>query len=67
MSSIRILRPRRFLIASAALTLAVADLPAAMAQQARERLPAVEISPAQSRKQAKPAGREAQSTCHLPR
>jgi iron complex outermembrane receptor protein len=35
---------------------------AALAQQAREPLPPVEVSPAQSRKQAKPAGREAQST-----
>ncbi|UFW52621.1 MULTISPECIES: TonB-dependent receptor [Bradyrhizobium] len=62
MSSIHIVRPRRFLLASAALTsLAAADVPAALAQQAREPLPPVEVSPAQSRKQAKPAGRDAQS------
>ncbi|WP_165405800.1 TonB-dependent receptor [Bradyrhizobium genosp. SA-3] len=62
MSSIRIVRQRRFLLASAALTsFATADIPAALAQQARESLPPVEVSPAQSRKQAKPAGREAQS------
>ncbi|MEY9733971.1 iron complex outermembrane receptor protein [Bradyrhizobium ottawaense] len=63
MSSIRIVRPRKFLLASAALTsFAALDPPAALAQQAREPLPPVEVSPAQSRKQAKPAGREAQST-----
>ncbi|MHC4044070.1 TonB-dependent receptor [Bradyrhizobium sp. 23AC] len=63
MSSIRIVRPRKFLLASAALTsFAALDLPAALAQQAREPLPPVEVSPALSRKQAKPAGREAQST-----
>ncbi|MBB4397354.1 iron complex outermembrane receptor protein [Bradyrhizobium sp. ERR14] len=51
------------MLASAALTsFAALDLPAALAQQAREPLPPVEVSPAQSRKQAKPAGREAQST-----
>ncbi|WP_439357335.1 TonB-dependent receptor [Bradyrhizobium sp. DASA03007] len=62
MSSIHIVRQRRFLLASAALTsFAVFDLPVALAQQAREPLPPVEVSPAQSRKQAKPAGREAQS------
>ncbi|MGL3110652.1 TonB-dependent receptor [Bradyrhizobium sp. BR 1432] len=62
MSSTRIVRPRRFLLASAALTsLAAADVSAALAQQAGEPLPPVEVSPAQSRKQAKPAGREAQS------
>ncbi|MCK1739667.1 TonB-dependent receptor [Bradyrhizobium sp. 139] len=61
MSSIRIARRRRFLLASAALTSFVAaDLPAALAQQARESLPPVEVSPAQSRKQAGPASREAQ-------
>lgn len=61
MSSIRIVRPRRLLLASAALTSFVAaDLPAALAQQVREPLPPVEVSPAQSRKQARPAGREAQ-------
>ncbi|WP_018315974.1 TonB-dependent siderophore receptor [Bradyrhizobium sp. WSM2793] len=63
MSSIRIVRPRKFLLASAALTsLAALDQPTALAQQAREPLPPVEVSPAQSRQQAKPAGREAQST-----
>nr|WP_249154454.1 TonB-dependent receptor [Bradyrhizobium manausense] len=36
-------------------------MPAALAQQARERLPAVEVSPPQSRKRAKPAGRDAAS------
>lgn len=62
MSSIRIVRPRRFLLASAALTSIVAvDIPAASAQQAREPLPPVEVSPPQSRKQAKPAGRDAAS------
>lgn len=62
MSSIRSARPRRFLPASAAFTLlAVVDLPAALAQQAREPLPPVEVSPAQQRKPAKPAAREAQS------
>lgn len=62
MSSIRIVRPRRFLLASAALTSFVAiDMPAALAQQAREPLPAVEVSPPQSRKQAKPAGRDVAS------
>ncbi|UPK29715.1 TonB-dependent receptor [Bradyrhizobium sp. 195] len=62
MSSIRIVRPRKFLLASAALTsFAAFDLPAALAQPAREPLPPVEVSPAQSRKQAKPAGRDAQS------
>jgi iron complex outermembrane receptor protein len=60
MPSVRIARPRRFLLASAALTSFTAiDLPAALAQQAREPLPPVEVSPPQSRKQAKPAGREA--------
>lgn len=62
MPSIHIVRPRRFLLASAALTsLAAADVPAALAQQAREQLPPVEVSPTQARKQARPAGREAQS------
>ncbi|MET3911830.1 iron complex outermembrane receptor protein [Bradyrhizobium sp. S3.3.6] len=62
MFSIRIVRPRRFVLASAALTSFVAiDLPAALAQQVREPLPPVEISPPQSRKQAKPAGRDAAS------
>ena len=58
MSSIRPVRPRCFLLASAALTsFAALDLPAAVAQQAREPLPPVEVSPAQSRKPAKPAAR----------
>lgn len=61
MSSIHIVRPRRFLLASAALTsFAALDLSAALAQQAREPLPLVEVSPARSRKPAKPAAREAQ-------
>nr|WP_249806168.1 TonB-dependent receptor [Bradyrhizobium sp. 1] len=60
--SIRILRSRRFLLASAALTsFAVLDWPAALAQQAREPLRPVEVSPAQPRKQARPAGRDVQS------
>ncbi|MHC2534624.1 iron complex outermembrane receptor protein [Bradyrhizobium diazoefficiens] len=46
---------------SALTSFTVADLPAALAQQVREPLPPVEVSPAQSRKQAKPAGRDAQS------
>nr|WP_246583591.1 TonB-dependent receptor [Bradyrhizobium iriomotense] len=50
------------MLASAALTSFVAlDLPAALAQQAREPLPPVEVSPPQSRKPAKPAATEAQS------
>ncbi|WP_038934245.1 TonB-dependent receptor [Bradyrhizobium japonicum] len=62
MSSIRPVRPRCFLLASAALTsFAALDLPAAVAQQAREPLPPVQVSPAQSRKQARPAGREGQT------
>ncbi|UQD75797.1 TonB-dependent receptor [Bradyrhizobium japonicum] len=62
MSSIRLVRPRCFMLASAALTsFAALDLPAAVAQQAREPLPPVEVSPAQSRKQARPAGREGQT------
>lgn len=62
MSSLRIVRPRRFLLASAVLTSFVAiDMPAALAQQAREPLPPVEVSAPQSRKQAKPAGRDAAS------
>ncbi|WP_027531240.1 TonB-dependent siderophore receptor [Bradyrhizobium sp. WSM3983] len=60
MPSVLSARPRRFLLASAALTSFVAsDMPAALAQQAREPLPPVEVSPPQSRKQAKPAGRDA--------
>lgn len=62
MSSIHTVRPRRFLLASAALTsFAVIDMPAALAQQAREPLPPVEVSPPQSRKLAKPTGRDAAS------
>ncbi|WFU78485.1 TonB-dependent receptor [Bradyrhizobium sp. CIAT3101] len=62
MSSIRIVRSRRFLLASAALTsFAATDMSAALAQQAREPLPAVEVSPPQSRQQAKPGGRDAAS------
>lgn len=62
MPSVRIARPRRFLLASAALTSFVAsDMPVAVAQQAREPLPPVEVSPPQSRKQGKPAGRDAAS------
>ena len=60
--STRIVRSRRFLLASATLTsFAALDLPAALAQQAREPLPPVEVTPAQPRKQARPAAREAQS------
>ncbi|MCK1494286.1 TonB-dependent receptor [Bradyrhizobium sp. 180] len=63
MSCLLFVRPHRFLLASAALTsLAAVDVSAARAQQVRESLPPVEVSPAQSRKQAKPAGREAQGT-----
>lgn len=62
MSPLRIVRPRRFLLVSVALTSFVAiDMPAALAQQTREPLPAVEVSPPQSRKQAKQAGRDAAS------
>ncbi|MET4803118.1 iron complex outermembrane receptor protein [Bradyrhizobium sp. LB11.1] len=62
MSSIRIVRPRRLLLASAALApLVAADMHAAHAQQARESLPPIEVSPPQSRKQAKPAGRDTAS------
>ncbi|MCA1381570.1 MULTISPECIES: TonB-dependent receptor [unclassified Bradyrhizobium] len=61
MSSIRIARPRRVLLASAAFTsFAALGLPAALAQQARESLPPVEVSPAQARKPAKPAAGTAQ-------
>lgn len=67
MSSIRIVRPRRFLLTSAALTsLAAADIPAALAQQVREPLPPVEVSPAQSRKPARPAAREAKGPRRAP-
>lgn len=62
MSPLRIVRPRRFLLVSVALTSFVAiDMPAALAQQTREPLPAVEVSPPQSRKQAKQAGWDAAS------
>lgn len=62
MSSIRIVRSSKFLLVSAALTSFVAaEMPAALAQQAQEPLPPVEVSPAQSRKPAKPAARDAQS------
>lgn len=61
MSSVRLARPRRILLASAALTSFVAtDMPAASAQQAREPLPPVEVSPPQSRKQTRPANRDVQ-------
>ncbi|UPK39133.1 TonB-dependent receptor [Bradyrhizobium sp. 186] len=61
MSSVRLVRPRAFLLASAALTsFAAIDLPVALAQQAREPLPPIEIAPQQSRKPARPAGREGQ-------
>jgi iron complex outermembrane receptor protein len=61
-SSAPIVRSRRFLFASAALTsFAATDIPATLAQQAVEPLPPVEVSPPQSRKQAKPAGRDAAS------
>ncbi|MDH2401097.1 TonB-dependent receptor [Bradyrhizobium sp. SSUT18] len=62
MFSVHATRLRKFLLAPAALTsFAILDLPAALAQQVRESLPPVEVSPAQSRKQARPAGRDAQS------
>ncbi|WP_164933744.1 TonB-dependent receptor [Bradyrhizobium guangzhouense] len=62
MFSIRIVRPRCFLLASAVLTsFAAIDMPAALAQQAREPLPPVEVSAPQSRKPAKPAARDAAS------
>lgn len=61
MSSICILRRSRFLLASAAFTsFVIADRPAALAQQVREPLPPVEVSPAETGRQAKPANREAQ-------
>lgn len=61
MLSIRLLRPRRFLLASAGLTsLVAADIPTALAQQVREPLPPVEVSPAPSRQPVRPAAREAQ-------
>ncbi|MCA1435248.1 TonB-dependent receptor [Bradyrhizobium sp. BRP20] len=62
MSSIRIARPRRVLLVSAAFTsFAALGPPAALAQQAREPLPPIEVSPAQARKPAKPAAGTAQS------
>ena len=62
MSSVRIARPRRFLLASAALTsFAAVDMPAALAQQTRNPLPPVEVAaPEQSRKPAKPTARAGQ-------
>lgn len=62
MSSVRIARPRCFLLASAALiSFAVVDMPATLAQQARNPLPPVEVTaPEQSRKPAKPAARAGQ-------
>ncbi|WP_426425030.1 TonB-dependent receptor [Bradyrhizobium genosp. A] len=61
MSSVRIARPRRFLLASGLTFFVASDMPAALAQQAREPLPPVEVSAPQSRKPAKPAGRDAAS------
>ncbi|WP_369724874.1 TonB-dependent receptor [Bradyrhizobium sp. LLZ17] len=59
MSSVRLARPRGFLLASATLTsFAAIDMPAALAQQAREQLPPVEVTSPQSRK---PAGRARQA------
>ncbi|MFK4508685.1 iron complex outermembrane receptor protein [Bradyrhizobium daqingense] len=67
MSSIPSTRPRKFMLASAALTsFAVIDMPTALAQQVREPLPPVEVSPAQPRKQARPVSREAQSARRAP-
>lgn len=60
MSCIPVVRPRRFLLA-ALTSIVAADPPTALAQQAREPLPPVEVSPDQSRKQTRPF-REAQST-----
>ncbi|UFS85826.1 TonB-dependent receptor [Bradyrhizobium daqingense] len=55
------------MLASAALTsFAVIDMPTALAQQVREPLPPVEVSPAQPRKQARPVSREAQSARRAP-
>ncbi|MDF0519556.1 TonB-dependent receptor [Bradyrhizobium yuanmingense] len=62
MSSIRIARPRRVLLVSAAFTsFAALGPPAALAQQARESLPPIEVSPPQARKPAKPVAGAAQS------
>ncbi|KJC48405.1 ligand-gated channel protein [Bradyrhizobium sp. LTSP849] len=72
MSSVRIARPRRFLLASAALTsFAAVDMPVAIAQQARNPLPPVEVTaPEQSRKPPKPTARAGQgarrATAHRP-
>lgn len=60
MLSVHIPRLRRLLLASAVVSIGTADLPIAQAQQAREPLPPVEVSPPESRKQAKPAGRDTQ-------
>ena len=60
MLSVHIPRPRRLLLASALVLIGSADLPIAQAQQAREPLPPVEVSPPESRKQAKPTGRDRQ-------
>ncbi|WP_193760196.1 TonB-dependent receptor [Bradyrhizobium yuanmingense] len=62
MSSIRIARPRRVLLVSAAFTsFAALGPPAALAQQVRESLPPIEVSPAQARKPANPVAGTAQS------
>ncbi|MEK9281946.1 MULTISPECIES: TonB-dependent receptor [unclassified Bradyrhizobium] len=62
MSFIRAASPRKVLLASAALTsLASIDMPAASAEQARDPLPPVEVTPAPSRKPAKPARSEGRS------
>ncbi|OAF19427.1 TonB-dependent receptor [Bradyrhizobium neotropicale] len=59
MSSIRVARQRKFLLATAALTsIAFVDMPAAFAQQVRDPLPPVEVTPAQPRRPAKPARSE---------
>lgn len=62
MFSVRSVRPRHFLLASAALTSFVAaNIPAALAQQVRDPLPPVEVTaPEQSRRPAKPARRAGQ-------
>jgi iron complex outermembrane recepter protein len=63
MSSGRAGNPRKFLLASSVLTsFACVDISAALAQQARDPLPPVEVSPPvnQARKPAKPTGREGQ-------
>ncbi|MCK1340954.1 TonB-dependent receptor plug domain-containing protein [Bradyrhizobium sp. 38] len=61
MFSVHATRLRKFLASAALTSLAVLDLPAAMAQSVREPLPPVEISPAHPRKLARPAAREGQS------